>query len=146
MYLGYQDNKIKFYTENELPLEFYNLDSSVYTTDEYVLNGEEYVLNDEAYQEELAEIEKERISNLTLTHGQMEKGIFKATNKNFSNILTEMEIACWDTEVLKQLAVELNAECFVRSNPYVSLIGSYLGITEEKLDLFFEDGDFTTLL
>ena len=49
MYLGYQNGKIKFYTENELPKELYDLEKSEYTEDEYVLDGEEYVLKDEIH-------------------------------------------------------------------------------------------------
>lgn len=59
MYLGYQNGKIKFYTEEELPKEFYNLDKVEYTEDEYVLDGEEYVLKDEAWEEKQIEARKE---------------------------------------------------------------------------------------
>lgn len=51
MYLGYQNGKIKFYTKEQLPQEFYNLEKSEYTEKEYVLDGEEYVLKDDAYNE-----------------------------------------------------------------------------------------------
>lgn len=59
MYLGYQQGKIKFYTEQELPQEFYNLDKVEYTENEYVLDGEEYVLKDEAWEAEQAQKERE---------------------------------------------------------------------------------------
>lgn len=59
MYLGYQNGKIKFYTEQELPKEFYNLDKVEYTEDEYVLDGDEYVLKDEAWEEKQAQARKE---------------------------------------------------------------------------------------
>ncbi len=49
MYLGYQNGKIKFYTEKELSKELYNIDNSIYTEDEYVLDGDEYVLKDERH-------------------------------------------------------------------------------------------------
>lgn len=44
MYLGYQNNKIKFYTEQPLNADLYNIDEVVFTEDEYVLCGDEYVL------------------------------------------------------------------------------------------------------
>ena len=44
MYLGYQGNKIKFYTETPLNQTIYNIDRVEETSDEYVLNGDEYVL------------------------------------------------------------------------------------------------------
>ena len=52
MYLGYQNNKIKFYTEESLSADFYPVDEWVYTEDEYVLNGDEYVLKDDDWRQE----------------------------------------------------------------------------------------------
>ncbi|MGM9544494.1 MAG: hypothetical protein ACI3T9_05870 [Romboutsia timonensis] len=53
MYLGYQNGKIKFYTENKLEQEFYNLDKVEETDKEYILQGEEYVLKPDDYEEQL---------------------------------------------------------------------------------------------
>lgn len=57
MFLGYQEGKIKFYTENELDKALYNLEKSIETQEEYVYDAdlEEYVLNDEAYKEKQAQ-------------------------------------------------------------------------------------------
>ena len=44
MFLGYQGEKIKFYTETPLDMSLYNLDKVEETTNEYVLVGDEYVL------------------------------------------------------------------------------------------------------
>ena len=60
MYLGYQNGKIKFYTEEPLDQEFYNLEKVEETDKEYVLDGEEYVLKDEAWEEKQAQQERER--------------------------------------------------------------------------------------
>ena len=54
MYLGYQGNKIKFYTEAPLDATLYNLDLIEETQDEYVLDGDEYVLKDAQWEEEQA--------------------------------------------------------------------------------------------
>lgn len=59
MYLGYQNGKIKFYTEEPLQAEFYNLEKVEETELEYVLDGEEYVLKDEAWEEKQAQARKE---------------------------------------------------------------------------------------
>lgn len=67
MYLGYQNGKIKFYTEEKLDKEFYNIDEVVETQDEYVLDGEEYVLKDEVWEEEQAQKERERLNMLSMT-------------------------------------------------------------------------------
>lgn len=44
MYLGYQNNKIKFYTVLPLDEILYNIDKTEETQDEYVLVNDEYVL------------------------------------------------------------------------------------------------------
>ena len=58
MYLGYQQGKIKFYTQQPLDNVFYNLDKVEETQDEYVLDGEQYVLKDEAWEEKKVQDEK----------------------------------------------------------------------------------------
>ena len=44
MYLGYQNNKIKFYVAEPLNPNFYPVDKWEETEDEYILVGDEYVL------------------------------------------------------------------------------------------------------
>ena len=57
MYLGYQNDKIKFYVEQPLNSSFYNVDKWEETQDEYVLCGDEYVLkNDNKAVEQAKEI------------------------------------------------------------------------------------------
>lgn len=61
MYLGYQGEKIKFYTESQLNPVIYHLDKIEETSDEYVLDGEEYVLKDQEYiARKLAEAKEEK--------------------------------------------------------------------------------------
>ena len=67
MYLGYQNGKIKFYTEEKLNKEFYNIDEVIETQDKYVLDGEEYVLKDEVWEEKQAQKERERLNTLSMT-------------------------------------------------------------------------------
>lgn len=62
MYLGYENGKIKHYTEQPLDLTLYNIDKIEETQDEYILDGDEYVLNDEIYKAKKAqETQKELI-------------------------------------------------------------------------------------
>lgn len=49
MYLGYQNGKIKYYTEEPLDVVMYKLDEIVETSDEYALDGDEYVKVDAEY-------------------------------------------------------------------------------------------------
>ena len=58
MYLGYQGNKIKFYTEAPLDAVLYNLDLIEETQEEYVLDGDEYVINDDSYKQKQAQKRK----------------------------------------------------------------------------------------
>ena len=46
MYLGYQDGKIKFYSNKPLNKAFLNIEKIVETQDEYVLDGNTYVLKE----------------------------------------------------------------------------------------------------
>lgn len=57
MYLGYQGNKIKFYTEQPLNQTIYNLDRIEETDQEYTLIDEEYVLKES---EEAIQYKKEQ--------------------------------------------------------------------------------------
>ena len=78
MYLGYQQGKIKFYTEQPLQAEFYNLDKVEETELEYVLDGEEYVLKDEAWEAKQAEEKKARIQELSMTRSDFFDGTIMA--------------------------------------------------------------------
>ena len=146
MYLGYQQGKIKFYTEEPLDQTFYNLEKVEETDLEYVLDGEEYVLKDEAWEEKQAQAEKERIAKLYLTGADVERGIYQAKGMDFEDIIelvTQLQPEGLDIKALK---IELKANNFYRGNPYVSAIGALLGFSEKQLDLFFETNDYTVLL
>ncbi len=147
MFLGFQEGKVKFYTENELDKKIYNIEKSIETQDEYVYDAdtEEYVLNDETYKEKQAQKERERIGNLYLTRADVERGIYQAKGMDFDDILafvTQLQPQGLDIKALK---IELKANHFYRGNPYVSAIGQLLGFTEEQLDKFFETNDWHTL-
>ena len=146
MYLGYQNGKIKFYTEKPLQAEFYNLDKVEETELEYVLDGEEYVLKDEAWEEKQALKEKERIAKLYLTGADVERGIYQAIGKDFEDIVTLVEQLQPEGLDIKALKIELKANNFYRGNPYVNAVGTLLGFTSEQLDKFFEFNDYTYLL
>jgi len=146
MYLGYQEGKIKFYTDEPLDATLYNLEKVEYTQDEYVLDGEEYVLKDEAWEEKQAQKERERIAQLYLTGADVERGIYQAKGMDFEDILAFVTTNPPEGLDIKALKIELKANNFYRGNPYVSAIGQLLGFTEKQLDLFFETNDYTVLL
>ena len=146
MFLGYQNNKIKFYTEQPLDKEFYNLDKIEETELEYVLDGEEYVLKDEAWEEKQAQTERERIAKLFLTGADVERGIYQAKGMDFDDIVAMVTQLQPEGLDIKALKIELKANNFYRGNPYVSAVGELLGFTIGQLDKFFETNDYTTLL
>ena len=139
MYLGYQNGKIKFYTEQPLDQTFYNLDKVEETKQEYVLDGEEYVLNDEAYQEKKAQAERERIAHLSLTKRQVFLGLYQAVG------ITPDQIKAQITDPAALIEFEY-ANDYFRGNPLIDMVGTTLGFTSEQLDRFFETNDYTCLL
>jgi len=139
MFLGYQNGKIKFYTEQPLDQTFYNLEKVEETDLEYVLDGEEYVLKDEAWEEKQKQAEKERIAKLSLTKREVFLGLYQA--KQITPDMIKAQIT--DPAVLIEFEY---ANDYYRGNPLIDVIGNTLGITSEQLDKFFETNDYTTLL
>ena len=146
MFLGYQDGKIKFYTQNRLNREVYNIDYSIETQEEYVLDGEEYVLKDEAWEEKQAKKEKERIAKLYLTGADVERGIYQAKGMDFDDIMAFVMANPPEDLDVKALKIELKANHFYRGNPYVDAIGALLGFTSEQLNNFFESNNYKDLV
>ena len=140
MYLGYKDEKIKFYTEQPLDTTLYGIDRIEETDKEYVLDGEQYILKDEAWEEKQAQKEAERIAMLNLTAADVERAIYKAKGLDFN--LVEKQKATID---IKALQIELKANNFYRGNPYIDAVGTILGFTKEQLDKFFDTNDYRYL-
>ena len=139
MYLGYQNGKIKFYTEEILNSNFYQLDKQEYTEDEYVLDGEEYVLKDEAWETEQELKERERIAKLKLTKREVFLGLFQA--KGVTPDMLKAQII--DPQALIEFEY---ANDYYRGNPLIDIVGATLGITPEQLDKFFETNDYIHLI
>lgn len=97
-------------------------------------------------EEQKQQEEQERIAMLSLTAADVERGIYKATGKDFDDVVamvTELQPQGIDIKALK---IELKANNFYRGNPYVDSVGSLLGFSKEQLDQFFETGDYTKLI
>ena len=148
MYLGYQQGKIKFYTQQPLDNVFYNLNKVEETKDEYVLDGDEYVLKDEAWKAKKAQEEKERIAMLSLTRGDVFRGLYQAKQVTREQIRVMIENNELISEAQRELALIDFDEAlnFYRGNVLIDTLGLALGITSEQLDLFFETNDYTVLL
>ena len=153
MYLGYQNGKIKFYTEQELPKEFYNLDKVEYTEDEYVLDGEEYVLKDEAWEEKQAQIEHDRIQELSMTRSDFFDGTIMAWGVGQDELLILIQglLATLPLEdKTKLIAINnfRNALNFYRKHDLFKMLVGYpiplnetyqITIMDEELDKFFDE-------
>ena len=80
MYLGYQNGKIKFYTEQPLG-PIYNVDKVEETDQEYVLFEGDYVLASE-YEELQQQKQKQEILSLYMTRSDFFDGTIKAFGLN----------------------------------------------------------------
>ena len=148
-YVFVQDEKIvgkgccKCLNENILNIE---VDENLYSNvEKYTYKNGEIILNPN-YENEQAQKERERISNLFLTRADVERGIYQAKGMDFDDILAFVVANPPEGLDIKALKIELKANNFYRGNPYVNAIGQLLGFTEEQLDKFFETGDYTVLL
>lgn len=153
MYLGYQNGKINFYTEQALPKELYNLDKVEYTKDEYVLDGDEYVLKDEAYEEKQRQAEKERIQELSMTRSDFFDGTIMAWGVGQDELLVLIQtlLATLPIEDVKKLiAINnfKNALNFYRKHDLFKILVNIpiqlteniqVVIEEEHLDKFFDE-------
>ena len=151
MYLGYQNGKIKFYTEikfNEPTIEKWEE-----TQGEYVLDGEEYVLKDEAWKERQKQQERERIQELSMTRSDFFDGTIQAWGVGQDELLVLIQglLATLPIEDVKKLiAVNnfKNALNFYRKHDlFKILVGMpiqladniQLVIENEHLDKFFDE-------
>lgn len=97
-------------------------------------------------EEEKQAKEQERIAMLSLTAADVERGIYKATGKDFDDVVAMVTQLQPEGLDIKALKIELKANNFYRGNPYVDSIGTLLGFTKEQLDDFFETNDYIYLL
>ena len=134
MYLGYQNGKIKFYTEELLDSKFYQLDTQEYTDKEYVLDGEEFVLKDVEWENEQLLIEADKISKLSLTKRELFLCLYKALG------ITPESIRASILENQEALIEFDYAEKYYRGNPLVESLGLALGLTSEIIDKIFISG------
>lgn len=139
------------YNRDENMLRIEETDTALYALEpnEIMVDGEPVI--DPEYETKQAQIEQQRISMLSLTAADVERGIYKATGKDFDDVvaLVEQVIASGSVAIqidIKALKIELKANNFYRGNPYVDAVGTLLGFTKGQLDKFFEDGNYEHLL
>lgn len=153
MYLGYQNGKINFYTEQPLDQEFYNLEKVEETSLEYVLDGEEYVLKDEAWEEKQAQKEKARIQELSMTRSDFFDGTIMAWGVGQDELLVLIQTILANLpieDVKKLIAINnfKNALNFYRKHDLFKMLVNIpiqltetiqVILTDEALDKFFDE-------
>lgn len=98
--------------------------------------------------EQKAQEEKERIAMLSLTRGDVFRGLLQAKQITRTQIRAMIE----NNETLSILEKEMalidfdEALNFYRGNALINVVGQALGITSEQLDKFFETNDYMVLL
>ena len=99
-------------------------------------------------EEELAQQEKERIAMLSLTRGDVFRGLLMAKGVTRAQLRAMIETNEQLTEVEREMALIDFDEAlnFYRGNELISTVGLALGITSEQLDKFFKTKDYTCLL
>lgn len=103
------------------------------------------------YETELAQKERERLNQLSLTAADVERAIYKVKGIDFEDLIKIVEQQTLSesgnpTSIdIKALKIELNANNFYRGNQYIEQVGTLLGFTTEQLDRFFETKDYTEL-
>ncbi len=139
------------YNHNML-LKIYETQTALYALEPHEKLVDDVVVdNSIEYNKEQERIEKERIAMLNLTGADVERAIYKAKGMDFNDIIAFLEaqpLSQDGTPVvdIKALKIELKANNFYRGNPYINLVGSLLGFSENQLDEFFETNDYTKLL
>lgn len=137
MFLGYQNGKVKFYTELPLEKNVYNIDKIEETDLEYVLDDEQYVLKNDFWLKKQHKKETERIAKLKLSKREVFLEIYKDKGITPDDIKAKIT----NPEALIELEY---ANEYYRGNPLVDIIGASLGYSKEDLDYFFENKTFIT--
>ena len=103
------------------------------------------------YEQEQQKKEAERVAKLSLTRGDVLRGLLLAkgvTKDQIAQMIETMPATTQEEVVAKELAkIDFeDALNFYRGVPLIDTIGTALGITKEQLDKFFETNDYTKLI
>lgn len=113
-----------------------------------ILEGDDVIDNTDAWEAEQAQIEAERIAMLSLTRGDVFRGLLMARGVTRLMLRGMIETNEQLTEVQKEMALIDFDEAlnFYRGNALIDTVGLALGIEPAQLDCFFETNDYTCLL
>lgn len=114
-----------------------------------IVDGEFIDISETAeYKEKQAQKERERIAHLSLTRGDVFRGLLQARGVTRLMLRGMIENNEQLSEVQKEMALIDFDEAlnFYRGNALIDTVGLALGIEAEQLDKFFETNDYTVLL
>ena len=161
MYIGYQNGKIKYYTEEIVTTAEFDGGSMIETDDEYVYDEDltEYVLKNDAWEEKQRQKERQRLDALYMTRSDFFDGFIMAFNLGqtelraiVEQILNSINI----TDVEKKVALNNydNALNFYRKHTLFTLLNNVeipiskditLVFTSDIWDKFFDTKDYKEL-
>ena len=124
------------------------VDEEIYNNIEKYIYQDGEIILDPDYEAKEAQKEKERLALLSLTRGDVFRGLLLAKQVTRTQIRAMIE----NNETLSILEKEMalidfdEALNFYRGNALIDTLGATLGITSEQLDKFFETNDYTVLL
>ena len=150
MYYTIQNGSILTAENREALAKYYNnvqVLPSDYELGKYIVQDGELVLN-ENYEAEQAQKERERIAMLSLTRGDVFRGLLLARGVTRLQLRGMIEANELLTEVQKEMALIDFDEAlnFYRGNALIDTVGLALGIEPAQLDCFFQTNDYTCLL
>lgn len=107
--------------------------------------------NTEEYNKELEQKEKERIGHLSLTRGDVFRGLLLAkgiTKSQIKEMILAMPADTPEEIIAREMALIdfEDALNFYRGNVLIDTLGLQLGITPEQMNKFFETGNYVDLL
>ena len=107
--------------------------------------------NTEEYNKELEYKEKERIGHLSLTRGDVFRGLLLAkgiTKSQIKEMILAMPADTPEEIIAREMALIdfEDALNFYRGNVLIDTLGLQLGITPEQMNKFFETGNYVDLL
>lgn len=114
----------------------------------YEINETETELQALGYtEEEIAEQKRQRIAMLSLTRGDVFRGLLLARNVTRQQLRTMIETNPQLTDMQREMALIDFDEAlnFYRGNTLIDTVGLALGIEPDQLDCFFETNDYTCL-
>lgn len=97
---------------------------------------------------ETEEEKRTRLSQLSMTRGDLFEALIFAFGKDENDIIQIVELMTEIDDITKKVYINRikNALDFYRGYPAVDMIGQILGITSEQLDIFFETKDWNVLV